>query len=58
MVAEFPFLDEYESVWPLDQLLIAQLKYSSASSKSSAAHKAIEDVRNKVVRTTRQAKRR
>jgi hypothetical protein len=57
MVAEFPFLDEYDGVWPLDQLLIAQLKYSSAASKGSATRKTIEDMYSKVASTAHTRRR-
>jgi hypothetical protein len=48
MIAEFPFLDDYENLWPLEHLLIGKLKYSSAAAKGSASHKIITDVRDTI----------
>ena len=46
MVAEFPVLDDYETLWPLDLMLIAQLKYGAAASKGSAVKQTVNAVRN------------
>lgn len=48
MVAEFPFLSDYDGLWPLDLILIAQLKYRSAASKGSAAKTTVTAVRDAV----------
>jgi hypothetical protein len=46
MVAEFPVLDSYKNLWPLDILLISLLKYTSAASKGSVTQKAVEVITN------------
>jgi hypothetical protein len=52
MVAEFPILEDYEGLWPLDLMLIAQLKYSSAASKNSITKNAMDAVRETVASTS------
>ena len=44
MVTEFPILDDYDNLWPLDTMLITQLKYAAAASKGSVTKKAVDAV--------------
>jgi hypothetical protein len=48
MAAEFPFLEDYEHLWPLDLLLIAQLKYKTAASKGSTSKKTLDSLHNSI----------
>jgi hypothetical protein len=58
MIAEFPFLDDYDNLWPLEQLLIGKLKYSSAAAKGSTSHKIIADVQDTVASNSNHSGRR
>ena len=44
MVTEFLILDDYDNLWPLDIMLIIQLKYTAAASKGSMTKKAVDTV--------------
>jgi hypothetical protein len=57
MVKDFPVLDNYENLWPLDLLLISLLKYTSAALKGSATQKAVDAVRETVVASTSRRRR-
>ena len=46
MVTIYPLLDDYENLWPLDLILISQLKYASAASKESTTQKVMDTVRS------------
>lgn len=46
MVASYPILDNYENLWPLDLIMISQLKYTAAASKGSKTQKAMDTVRS------------
>jgi hypothetical protein len=52
VVAEFPVLDDYDDLWPLDLMLIAQLKYSSAASKGCSSKRTIDAVAATLASTT------
>ncbi|MDT7543797.1 MAG: hypothetical protein QOE33_3714 [Acidobacteriota bacterium] len=51
MLKSYPELDDYECLWPLDIMLINQLKYSTSALKGSGMKKAVADVRTTLAMT-------
>ncbi|KAG6913129.1 hypothetical protein DXG01_009441, partial [Tephrocybe rancida] len=48
MVAKYAVLDNYVATWPIDHILISQLKYSSAHTKGSNVKSMVASVRSAV----------
>jgi ABC-type uncharacterized transport system substrate-binding protein len=51
MVSAFPDLDNYKNEWPLDNIIIALLKYSLSQNKGHLIKKKMEAVQDMVVST-------
>jgi len=48
MVSKFACLDDYEGMWPLDNMMLSLLKYSSSRKKGTTRKKAIDTIRSTI----------